>query len=189
MAQQDFNYDLMERGMTGPRPIPGQSLTNSPETPLPFEGPTKFVETQPALDHIFLQLTEDEAMNNLETLLTDGYPVSLLAEQMLFAGFSEGLWNPDLMLLLLEPTIYMIMSIADTMEIENIVIEEGDEPELYTDEMSDSEKAEKLDNASKIFIKSKLMKNQMNDLSSFKKEPMMKEEPKVKPKSLLSREE
>ena len=36
------------------RPIPGQSLTNSPDTPYPWEQPTEFTEIQPAIESMFI---------------------------------------------------------------------------------------------------------------------------------------
>lgn len=188
---QPMNMEFIEQVATGPRPIPGQSLTNSPDAPLPFEGPTKFVELQPALDHLFIQLTEDGALKNLEGLLSQKYPVSLIAEQLLFAGFTEGLWNPDLMLLLLEPTIYMILSIADRLGIKDIVIDENETPDEYGEEADPETKVRKMQDATKAFIKAKTMKGQMSKMTAPREEapaeaPVQQEQ---KIRSLLSREE
>jgi len=186
MAQQpNIDMETLERMMTGPRPIPGQSLTNNPDNSLPFERPTKFVEVQPALDQLFLELTDENTIDKLEDVLSRKIPVATIAEQILFKGFSEGLWNPDLMMLLLEPTIYMIMSIADRVGVENVVLEEGDDPEAV--DLDDAEKARRYQEATKALIKHKKQSGQMNQM--MKEEPTPKAKEKPKPRSLLSKEE
>ena len=44
-----------------------------------------------------------------------------LASIILYSGFLEGKWNPDLMALLMEPTMYMIMALAEKAEIEYVL--------------------------------------------------------------------
>ena len=41
-----------------------------------------------------------------------------LAQITLYAGFYKGKWNPDLMMLLMEPVIYMIMALAERAGVE-----------------------------------------------------------------------
>jgi len=149
MAENNMNALERVAGIQG-RPIPGQSLTNNPDEPLPFEGPPKFVELAPALDHIFLQLTNSESTGDLKKILTSGFPVATMTEQLLMIGFSEGLWNPDLMMLLLEPVLYMIISVADRLGVQNIIIEPGDDPN--TDEISDKEVIDKVNAVKKRVI-------------------------------------
>eukprot|EP00914_Ancora_sagittata_P028448 GHVO01056133.1.p1 GENE.GHVO01056133.1~~GHVO01056133.1.p1 ORF type:complete len:120 (+),score=2.25 GHVO01056133.1:270-629(+) len=73
-----------------------------------------------------------------------------MTEQLLMIGFSEGLWNPDLMMLLLEPVLYMIISVADRLGVQNIIIEPGDDPN--TDEISDKEVIDKVNAVKKRVI-------------------------------------
>ena len=42
------------------RPIPGESLTNDPESPAPFEGPPQFSQKEDALEYLFVLLTEED---------------------------------------------------------------------------------------------------------------------------------
>ena len=39
----------------------------------------------------------------------------------------EGLWNPDLMLLLIEPVAYLIMSLAEQAQINFIIVDKEEE--------------------------------------------------------------
>tara|TARA_R110000764_G_scaffold12385_1_gene36351 strand:+ start:517 stop:867 length:351 start_codon:yes stop_codon:yes gene_type:complete len=43
----------------------------------------------------------------------------------LYSGFIEGKWNPDLMMILMEPTMYMVMALAEKANIKYI-LEAGD---------------------------------------------------------------
>ena len=95
------------------RPIPGQSLTNSPDTPYPWEQPTEFTEIQPAIESMFINLTEDDAYGALVDIIDADNTIAEAAQIILFAGFEEGLWNPDLMTLLIEPTMYLIMALVE----------------------------------------------------------------------------
>ena len=51
---------------------------------------------------------------------------------VLYRGYTQGLWNPDLMLLLIEPTIYLLIAIADYADIKDYVLYEGEEDDPDT---------------------------------------------------------
>lgn len=95
------------------RPIPGQSLTNSPDSPYPWEQPPEFTEIQPAIESLYVSLTEDDAYEALVDLIDADNTIADAAQVVLYAGFQEGLWNPDLMTLLIEPTMYLIMGLVE----------------------------------------------------------------------------
>jgi hypothetical protein len=57
--------------------------------------------------------------------ISDGVPVMDIAQIILFKGFQEGDWNPDLMLMLFEPTCYMIIALAERIDLP-ITIYNGD---------------------------------------------------------------
>jgi len=95
------------------RPIPGQSLTNSPDNPYPWEKPTEFTEIQPAIESLYISLTEDDAYEALVDIIDADNTIAEAAQIILYAGFEEGLWNPDLMTLLIEPTMYLIMALVE----------------------------------------------------------------------------
>lgn len=120
------------------RPIPGQSLTNSPDTPYPWEQPTEFTEIQPAIESMFINLTEDDAYEALVDIIDADNTIAEAAQIILFAGFEEGLWNPDLMTLLIEPTMYLIMALVERAGRVEYKIDR--EP----DELDEEDKAEQL---------------------------------------------
>ena len=95
------------------RPVPGQSLTNSPDSPYPWEQPPEFTEIQPAIESLYVSLTEDDAYEAIVDLIDADNTIADAAQIVLYAGFEEGLWNPDLMTLLIEPTMYLIMGLVE----------------------------------------------------------------------------
>ena len=76
---------------------------------------------------------------------------------ILYEGFREGKWNPDLMMLLAEPVMYLLLYIAERADIEDVVI--------YTDE--ENEEFEELDGTEKIKSIS-LAQNSINEQAKLK---------------------
>jgi len=100
-------------------PIPGQSLTQDPDTPMPYERPPEFTNFEKAQEYLF-DLMTDMGPEILEQL-NAGIPVSWLGPQFVVMGAMKGKWNPDLMLLLLEPSIYITLYIAEMGGVEYVL--------------------------------------------------------------------
>lgn len=98
-------------------PIPGQSLTQDPNTRGPWEMPTKFSNANQALDYLFKIVTSTKFIKSLDTLLQEDKQFYLdeLAAGMLEEGFINGLWTPDMALLLIEPLIVMMVWAASQL--------------------------------------------------------------------------
>ncbi len=110
------------------RPIPGQSLTGDPETPQPYVGKPEFSIVQEAIEYIFVTITAEEGpYEDIMSSLAGGVPIMEVTQVLLFEGFNSGKWNPDLMLLLIEPTAYVIMGLAEKAGIDYVVTSEDDE--------------------------------------------------------------
>tara|TARA_A100000172_G_scaffold40193_1_gene24514 strand:- start:8204 stop:8788 length:585 start_codon:yes stop_codon:yes gene_type:complete len=114
------------------RPIPGQSLTNSPDQPYNWEKPTEFTTVNDCLMYIFDNLLEEDIFENLTSSLDNEVPILDIASAILYTGFLEGKWNPDLMLLLLEPLTYMIMAMGEMygLKSDEMVITAEDNPSV-----------------------------------------------------------
>jgi hypothetical protein len=117
------------------RAIPGESLSNDPDNPYPFEAAPEFTVQREALEYMFDVLTEEERYTEVLTAIAKGVPIMELTQAMLFKGFSEGKWNPDLMFLLAEPVAYMLIALAERQGIDYIVHNEE-----ANDEAADKEK-------------------------------------------------
>ena len=102
-------------------PIPGQSLTNTPGN-YPWEHPSQFSDVEKASEYVWDRLHSEEMLDQVITLLKEGVPVEALTRMILFGGFAEGKWNPDVALLLSEIILKQIMAIGIKAEIPKMKI-------------------------------------------------------------------
>ena len=105
-------------------PLPGQSLTQSPDSRLPYEKPPKFVDIQDFIDETFLRFTDEDALPDLLDSMRMGLPVEHIAEKYLEKCFRDGDITPDVLMLTIEPVIYMLISLATYAEIEPVLYPE-----------------------------------------------------------------
>ena len=108
-------------------PTPGESLTVPKETRHAWESPAKHTTVEPVIKELFLNLTSKETYIELLNLLNNGTPIDHLAQVILYKGMTSGLFNPDLMLLLIEPTMYLLIAIAEENDIEANIYDGQDE--------------------------------------------------------------
>ena len=125
MATSEKAINFIQDGLTTGKAIPGQSLTNSPDQPYNWERPSEYTNPREAMLYVFESLTVPETTTNILLSLSNGVGVIDIASITLYAGFLEGKWNPDLMMLLMEPTMYMIMALAEKADID-FDLEAGD---------------------------------------------------------------
>jgi hypothetical protein len=121
-------------------PVPGESLTASPETPKAWERPPEYTDEDEAMMAVYMILTEQDTLRGLIEIISDGIALDELAQVILYKGYTEGKYSPDMMLMLAEPTIYLLISIADYAEIKDYVLyneEDGDpDTEIPGDEIT-----------------------------------------------------
>ena len=123
-------------------PTPGESLTKTPEEKFPWEQASEYTEVRPFMEDLFLQLTEDKD-RYVKLLVSFLQQVSIAdtTQMLLYTSWRAGKINTDLMLLLIEPVMYLLIAMADQAEIEPVIYDEEnvDEPsqedaDLYVDE-------------------------------------------------------
>ena len=117
MAVSEKAINFIQGGLERGKAIPGQSLTNSPDQPYNWERPAEYSNPREAMLYVFETLTVSETTTNILLSLGNGVGVVDIASITLYSGFLEGKWNPDLMTLLMEPTMYMIMALAEKADI------------------------------------------------------------------------
>tara|TARA_R100000329_G_scaffold31994_3_gene29651 strand:- start:167 stop:892 length:726 start_codon:yes stop_codon:yes gene_type:complete len=122
------------------RPIPGQSLTNSPESKYPWESPPTLTNPREALDVIVAEIMQPEAVKNIVNALANGAAVGDIGSAILYAKFTEGDITPDTMMLLAEPVMYTIMAIGEEANIKYNI--EGND----LDEFDEEDEAEEMTN-------------------------------------------
>jgi hypothetical protein len=108
-------------------PVPGESLTSSPEAQGPYEKAPRFSSEQDAIEEMFLQITDEERLDEVLDLMRADVPLEDIAQTVLFQGFRQGMWNPDMMLNLVEPTIYVLAFLANFAGIPAVILPEDDE--------------------------------------------------------------
>jgi hypothetical protein len=140
---KDYELEGLETLATKEQPIAGQSLVNSPDQQYPWESPPEFTELQPAIEATFLELTEDEMFFSIVNLLRNNLSVGEVTQIILYDGFTKGMWNPDLMLLLVEPVMYMVLSLAERAGIQDVKIykEQNEEPSSQEEQVKGLNKA------------------------------------------------
>ena len=136
MSQHD-KYDDMQAQMGGldplSAPVPGESLTQDPEAKQPFEKPPVQTNMQEAIEDIFIRMTDEERLDELINLMRSDVPVEDIAQVVLFGGFRAGQYNPDLMLMMLEPVMYILLWIADYADVIPILSEQSSEELIEAD--------------------------------------------------------
>jgi len=180
--------EYLQQFIDNPPPVAGSSLTSNPDAPKAYERPPKFVSIHEASEHILTNLLEEENYLEMMDQLQEGRTVMEITQVMLFAGFSKGLWNPDLQLLLIEPVAYMLLALAEKAGIEDIKIYDGEEE----DELA--EKAQFNPNATAHQFNSLKRKSKpLTSIPSVKLTPEIKEKiedlPEIQEKGLLERDE
>ena len=110
-------------------PIPGESLTASPENAKAWETPPEYTDQDEAMMAVYMVLTEQATLRGLIEIISEGVALDEIAQVILYKGYTEGKYTPDMMLMLAEPTIYLLIAIADYAEIKDYVLyneEDGD---------------------------------------------------------------
>lgn len=125
---EEYNQEGIDALVNSSRPIPGQSLTEDPDTSYPWEGPPEFTDFKQAFNYIAEELLEEDIYVPLVVAMGQGVPISDIALQILQRGFQEGKWNPDLFMMLIEPLMYFLLALAEKAAIE---------PRIYGDEEDD----------------------------------------------------
>ena len=111
-------------------PIPGEALTTAPDMPRAWERPPQYTSQDKAMEAIYMEITSEESLSKLINIINDGIPLDEIAQVILYKGYTEGKFSPDLMVVLIEPTLYLLISIADYADIKDYTLynEETDDP-------------------------------------------------------------
>lgn len=196
MKKPTFNKEINPEALNNVNffdgPIPGQSLTDSPEQPYRWERPPEFVKVDEAMMYFADKLLQPETYTEMMKLLSRGQTVDALAQMILYASFTEGKINPDLMMLCYEPLLFLIMAMAERVDVEyELDDDETELDDLDEDQVKDVNNAmQGLGSAYKTSKQGNELKGMQNVASKLK--PEIKEElEEVKTeeiKSLLGRD-
>ena len=137
-------------------PIPGQSLTNNPETPYPWETPPDVTNPNEALENVVEDLLQPEAIKNIVSALAGGLPVGDISMAVLYSKFVQGVISIDTLMLLAEPVMYLIMAIGEEADIKYNI--EGDDMDEFDDE-DDMQELSPLEKIKKDTVNTKINEN------------------------------
>ena len=126
---EEYSQEGVDALANAGKPIPGQSLTYNPDEARPFERPPEFTNFKEALDFTASELLLEENYMPLMAAIGDGVTIVDLAAQIGYVGFREGKWNPDLMLMLMEPLMYLLMALAEKADIQYRIDAEDEDDE------------------------------------------------------------
>ena len=113
--------DEEKQGVGNPfdAPVPGQSLTDTPGN-YPWEHPPQFTDPEEATEFIWQNLHTEQFLEQVIGMLDAGVPVEAIARVIVFGGFVEGKFTPDVGFLITEPVMKMLMAIGVRAGINNI---------------------------------------------------------------------
>tara|TARA_B100000519_G_C14187568_1_gene411502 strand:- start:388 stop:933 length:546 start_codon:yes stop_codon:yes gene_type:complete len=120
---------FLKEGMSTDRAIPGESLTVDPDQSQPWSSPPTFVKKTEALEYYFEYFTSEEIYDQLMDTIESQVPLIDIAKTILMKDLQEGLFNPDLMLLIIEPIVFMLAALAERVEIDFIIDDDRTEEE------------------------------------------------------------
>ncbi len=92
-------------------PVPGQSFTDKPGN-YPWEHSPQYTDTAEAADYVWDRLSQPEFAEQVIAMLDAGIPVEAIGRIILFAGFTEGKWTPDVAFIIAEPVMKMIAAVG-----------------------------------------------------------------------------
>ena len=92
-------------------PIPGQSLTDAPGN-APWEHPPQFTDPEQILDNLYDKITDGEFAEQLIAMLDAGVPVEAIVRVIVFGGFMQGKYTPDVGFMIVEPLMKLISAVG-----------------------------------------------------------------------------
>lgn len=100
-------------------PIPGQSWTMPPKS-APWEHPPQYTTLEKAMNFLMDQLLEPHQLKHLLTMMDGGMAIEAIARTLIFAGFQQGMWNPDLGMMMLKPLMLALIAIAHRANLKHV---------------------------------------------------------------------
>jgi len=92
-------------------PIPGQSLTDTPGN-APWEHPPQFTDPEQILGSLYDKITDGDFSEQLIAMLDAGVPVEAIVRVIVFGGFMQGKYTPDVGFMIIEPLMKLISAVG-----------------------------------------------------------------------------
>ena len=106
-------------------PIPGQSLTDTPGNS-PWEHPPQYTDPEQVLDGLYDKITNGEFTEQLIAMLDAGVPVEAIVRVMVFGGFMQGKFTPDMGFMIVEPLMKLVAAVGIRAGVNELKLSLGD---------------------------------------------------------------
>ncbi len=106
-------------------PIPGQSLTDTPGN-APWEHPPQYTDPEQVLDGLYDKITNGEFTEQLIAMLDAGVPVEAIVRVMVFGGFMQGKFTPDMGFMIVEPLMKLVAAVGIRAGVNELKLSLGD---------------------------------------------------------------
>ena len=103
----ETDQEFFDIGTSFKKPIPGSSLTRSPEDSYTWEKPPVITDSSEAARFFFMKLIEPKVYNAVLDSVEEGTPLMDLSQMLMYQAFTDGIINPDMMLIMVEPVVYI----------------------------------------------------------------------------------
>ena len=102
--------------------IPGQSLTKEPGL-YPWDKPPMFNTPDEVMNHFVSKFSDDTSAKHLLSLMSNDVPLDTIIDSILLAGFSEGMFTPDVAILVAEDLGMLLMYLGDSAGVKYKITE------------------------------------------------------------------
>ena len=126
-TQMPTQQEIEKFALKADRPIPGQSLTNNPDAPAPYERAPEITTKEEGANYFIEMFLEEKTNAATMDALADGVPVMDIVQGVLTHAFEEGVINPDLMLVLAEPVAYLLLGLSERAGIRATIVDDPDD--------------------------------------------------------------
>ena len=92
--------------------IPGQSWTKTPNM-YPWDKPPRLSTPDEVMDYFIDKFSDEKVAKQLIGLLSMEISVATVVDSMLLTGFAEGLYTPDVAILITEDLCMLVMHLAN----------------------------------------------------------------------------
>jgi len=102
-------------------PIPGQSLTDDPGN-AKWENPPRYADIGEVSTVLMKKIFNKKSVKNILMMLEAGVPVEGVARTIVFAGYAEGQYNPDVGVLIARIAFESVLTIGVVGKVKNLKI-------------------------------------------------------------------
>ena len=102
-------------------PISGQSLTDEPGN-AKWENPPRYAKVDDVADELMKRIFTKKSVQNILMMLEAGIPVEGVARTIVFAGYAEGQYNPDVGVLVARLAFESVLTIGVVGKVKNLKI-------------------------------------------------------------------